>query len=73
MNIHDPAFVTAVHALERRRGPESELDVLRRIHRQEIAAERARTRELRRAQRRHGASAIARPAFAIWALVDPRR
>jgi hypothetical protein len=73
VNIHDPAFVTAIHAFEPEGGRESELDVMRRLHRQNVAAERARIRELRRAQRRHGAHGIARPAFALWALVDPRR
>ena len=73
MNVHDPAMVVAVRALEPRGGRESELDVMRRLHRREVAAERARIREVRREQRRHGAHGIARPAFAIWALVDPRR
>jgi hypothetical protein len=72
VNFRDPALVTAVHALERRPGPESEVDVMRRIHRQQVAADRARARESRRALR-HGVHGIVRPAFAVWAVVDPRR
>jgi hypothetical protein len=73
MNVYDPAIVTGVHSLAPRPAPESEIEVIRRIHRQQVAAERANSRELGRARNHHGAHGIARPVVAIWALVGSRR
>lgn len=69
--MYGPALITAADAL-RRHGRESELEVLRRMHREQLAAERASRRKARSVARR-GRRRLARPAIALWTLVTPRR
>jgi hypothetical protein len=54
------------------RAPEREVAVLRRQHREHVAAERAKERALREAPQ-FGARGLTRPASAIWAFVSTRR
>jgi hypothetical protein len=55
-----------------RRAPEREHDVQRRLHREHVAAERAKMRE-QRATSQSGGRRLARPAAALWSLVAIRR
>jgi hypothetical protein len=55
-----------------RHASESEQAVLRRLHREHAAAERARTRE-QHPDASFGAHTIGRPIAAIWGLVGMRR
>jgi hypothetical protein len=70
--MYGPSIITAADAIRTARVRETELDLLRRLHREDLAAVRASRREARRAAR-HGAHGLARPARAIWTLVAPRR
>jgi hypothetical protein len=62
-----PRFEQAQH-----RAPEREDAVLRRQHREHVAAERAQARAEREAPT-YGAHGLKRPAAALWSLVTLRR
>lgn len=70
--MYGPPIITAADAILAARTRESELDLLRRLHREDLAAARAGRREARRIAR-HGARRFTRPAVAIWMLVAQRR
>jgi hypothetical protein len=70
--MYGPSLITAADAIRAARAPETELDLLRRLHREDLAAARASRREARRAAR-PGARRLTRPAIAIWTFVAPRR
>jgi hypothetical protein len=67
-----PMNLRIEHLEATRRAPEREVEVLRRLHREHVAAVRAKARDERQPSLT-GARRIARPAAAIWALVFMRR
>lgn len=71
--MYRPPMNPGTQTYERsRRQPEREVSVLRRQHREHVAAMRAQERAERDAPKA-GAHKIGRPAAAIWAFVSLRR